>query len=193
VITTGQAVVVAILLTLLWGGAMLMVAPDRMVSGFEREVEQAQQWFGEKRAQSLYARAAKAIAPAFGHQEVMSLEAMAKVEPKLVGASIHDFQPIIVQALFRAMIVGLVLLVMAPLIIAAVVDGVVIRLKKNEELHSENPRIYHFAKHILIVVFLAPGIIAMVPIGIGPPLAVAWGALVTFAVWGMAQNVEREV
>lgn len=191
-LTIGQAVAIAILGSLLWGVATLALAPERLHEAFEVENERAIQWFGEQRTMAMRDRAralARAIMP---DQEELGAPKQER-QVSVVKGQVRDVRMIVEQSIFRGQAVLWVMLIMSPMLVAVAIDGVVVRMKKSEQMHSENPRVYHMAKHALFGVMLAPILIATIPVGLGPPMAVAWGSLVILTIWGMAQNVEREI
>jgi len=193
-VTITQAISIALLLTIFWGGMTQIFAPERLEGAFASENEQAARWIGEKRAASLYETSKGIVSPLFGDSaQPTPVAAADELSLNLTGASIRDLEPILSQALFRIMVTGIIFLFVVPFIVGVIVDGFAIRAVKREFFQSESPRVYHLSKHILIAVIIAPFLIAALPIGIGPPLAIAWSVLVMLTCWGMAQNVEQEV
>ena len=158
------------------------------------ERQTASDWIGEGRSAKFLDQARSWVDPMFAQEMEITNEAVREFQSSLpLPDSMSNAREVFVQAVFRLLVMLFILLLTAPIIAAAVVDGVTIRMKKQEMLQSENPRVYHFAKKSLVAIVIAPFIIAILPLAIGPYLAVAWCGLVACGVWGMAQNVEREI
>jgi hypothetical protein len=193
-ITPAQIVILSALVSLLWGGFMQINQPARMADVYTSEMGVAEKWLVRTRAEQLYFTASRVTATFFDAQaQNRPPEDVEQLELRITGRSVQDLEPILTQALFRLFAMGVILLLVFPLLVATIIDGVSKRLIKREEMHSENPRIYHLAKHIFLAVMYLPLVIVALPITIAPQLAVAWALLVIITAWGMAQNVEQEI
>lgn len=195
--TIGQAILLALLVAILWGGLTQILAPERLAQQLKSENEQAAEWIGRDRAERFYQLAQKATRPLFAGYQTASTRTTTPEGESLqvspLGAKVSDLEPILTQAVFRVLVMVYMLALVSPVLVAAVVDGVIVRIKKREDFASENPRVYHLAKKTMLAVLVAPILIAVLPLGVAPFLAMAWSAIVVITAWGMAQNVEQEV
>lgn len=165
-----------------------------MAQVYTAEMEIAERWLGRQRAEAVYATSSRITSTFFENQaQRRPPEDAEQVELRITGRSVQDLEPIVTQAVFRLFAMGIILILVLPVLVAAIVDGVSKRMIKREELHSENPRIYHLSKHIFLAVMYLPLVLVSLPINIAPQLAVVWAVIVVITSWGMAQNVEQEI
>jgi len=189
-----QFVLAALLTAILLALVATLLKPEWLQAQMEAERAIAAEWVGERRASEMLNRSKGWIEPLFAEEPAVSSEEISTFQTTLpLPGDMSDARQVFIQAVFRLLVMVYILVLTTPIIAAAAVDGVVIRMKKQEMRQSENPRVYHFAKKSLIAIVIAPIIIAILPLALGPYLALAWCALVACGVWGMAQNVEREI
>lgn len=185
-----QVTVFTFLVSLLIAVMTQMWADEYVEAQTAGELRNAATWIGERRAEWLMRKARLGAAALFGRQDEQE-DVPEFRGPKL--GSLRDLVPVVQLAIFRVLVMVVMVATIAPLIIAAIVDGVMIRLRKRENLQSENPRVYHLAKNALLGVLVGPAIIAVLPVQIGPVMTLIWAGFLVLTAWGMAQNVEQEV
>lgn len=183
-----------LLLAVLLGLLATMAKPEWLAEQMAAEREIAAKWVGADRVGGMLDLAAGWMDPLFAESvEVTNPEVRDFQSSLPLPKEMGEAKEVFIQAVFRLLVMAFILLLTLPVIVAAAVDGIVIRMKKQESLQSENPRVYHFAKKSLVAIVVAPFIIAILPLALGPYLALGWCGLVACGVWGMAQNVEREI
>lgn len=110
-----------------------------------------------------------------------------------VEARLDTFWWVIYQAVFRVQLLLQWLTYLLPLLLAALIDGVIQRQVKKRSHGYANPVRYHAAWHAITALFVVPPLYLSTPFSLHPIVIPAWAVLLSLAVVALFANIQQRL